>query len=57
MFTLHEDAARTFANSPLSECLWSDVPGSVRPLLITRGGPDTFAALGELGHKSVINSD
>ena len=43
-----EIACRTFANSQISECLRTDVAGSVRPLLIMRGGPDTLAALGEL---------
>jgi hypothetical protein len=35
-------------NSPLSECLRTDVLGSLRSLLMLRGGPDTSAALGEL---------
>jgi O-methyltransferase domain len=43
-----EIGCRTFANSPLSECLRTDMAGSVRSLLILRGGPDTLAALGEL---------
>lgn len=33
----HETAARSFANSPLSNYLRSDVPDSVRPILIFRG--------------------
>ncbi len=43
-----EIACRTFANSPLSECLRTDMAGAVRSLLILRGGPDTLAALSEL---------
>lgn len=43
-----EIACRTFANSPLSECLRTDVSGSLRPLLMMRGDPYAVAALGEL---------
>jgi hypothetical protein len=43
-----EIACRTFSNSPLSEWLRTDVVGSLRSLLILRGGPNTLAALGEL---------
>jgi multifunctional cyclase/dehydratase/O-methyltransferase len=43
-----EIACQTFANSVLSECLRTDVAGSVRPLVILRGGADTLAAFGEL---------
>ena len=44
----HETALRTFANSPLSEWLRSDVPGSVRSMLIYRGSPFYFAPFGDL---------
>jgi hypothetical protein len=40
-----EIACGTFANSRLSECLRTDMPGSVRSLLIMRGGSYTLAAL------------
>jgi hypothetical protein len=43
-----EIACRTFANSPLSECLRTDVVGSLRSLLMLRGEPNTSAALSEL---------
>ena len=43
-----EIACRTFGNSPVSECLRTDVVGSLRSLLMFRGGPNTSAALGEL---------
>src|SRR6266487_2312065 len=36
----HETAPRTFANSALSEWLRTDVPGSVRSILIYRGSPN-----------------
>jgi len=43
-----ETARRTFANSPLSEFLRTDVAGSLRSLVMFRGGPDTSTALSEL---------
>jgi hypothetical protein len=43
-----EIASRTFANSLLSECLRTEVSGSVRSLVILRGGSDTLAALGDI---------
>lgn len=39
---------RTFANSPLSECLRTDVVASLRSLFMLRAGPKTSTAFGEL---------
>jgi len=44
----HETAPRTFLNSALSEWLRTDVPGSVRSILIYRGSPFYFAPFGDL---------
>ena len=44
----HETAPRTFANSSLSEWLRSDVPGSVRSILIYRGSLYYCAPFGDL---------
>ena len=44
----HETAPRTFANSPLSEWLRSDVPDSVRSILIYRGSSFYCAPFGDL---------
>jgi len=44
----HETATRSFANSPLSEWLRTDVTGSVRSILIYRGSPFYFAPFGDL---------
>jgi hypothetical protein len=44
----HETAARKFRNNELSEWLRSDVPGSVRSMLIYRGTPYFFSSLGNL---------
>ena len=43
-----ETAPRTFANSALSEWLRTDVPGSVRSILIYRGSPCYFGPFGDL---------
>jgi hypothetical protein len=43
-----ETAPRKFANSELSQWLRSDVPGSVRSMLIFRGTPYYFSSLGSL---------
>src|SRR3954470_4566302 len=42
-----ETSPRTFANSPLSEYLRADVPGSVRPILIFRGSRYYFSPFTE----------
>lgn len=39
----HEIKSRTFVNSPLSEYMRTDVPGSVRPILIFRGSRYYFS--------------
>ncbi|SPE33845.1 conserved hypothetical protein [Candidatus Sulfopaludibacter sp. SbA6] len=44
----HEVAPRTFANSPLSEWLRTDVPGSVRSILIYRGSSFYFSPFADL---------
>lgn len=38
---------RTFVNTPLSECLRSDVPGSIRPVMIFRGSRYYFSPFTE----------
>lgn len=43
-----ESGGRRFVNSALSECLRSDVPESVRSILVFRGRPYYFGAFGEL---------
>jgi hypothetical protein len=43
-----ETGLRTFANNGLSQFLRSDVPGSVRPLTIFRGGEFFLAPFGEI---------
>jgi len=45
-----QTAPRQFANSPLSHWLRSDVPGSVRRVMIFRGGPYFSSALTALPH-------
>jgi len=44
----HQTAPNTFANSPLSEWLRTDVPGSVRSILIYRGSSFYAAPFGDL---------
>lgn len=44
----HEIAPRMFVNSELSHWLRSDVPGSVRSILIYRGSPYYFSPFGDL---------
>jgi O-methyltransferase domain/Dimerisation domain len=44
----YETAARTFVNSPLSEWLRADVAGSIRSILIYRGGPNYYGPFAEL---------
>jgi hypothetical protein len=43
-----ETASHKFANSALSEWLRTDVPGSVRSILIFRGSPYHFSTFGDL---------
>ena len=45
---LAETAPRTFALTPLSECLRSDVPGSVRDFLIAETAPGHWLPWGQL---------
>jgi len=42
-----EIGSRTFVNTPLSDCLRSDVPGSIRPVLIFRGSRYYFSPFTE----------
>jgi O-methyltransferase/methyltransferase family protein len=43
-----QESGGQFANSTLSECLRSDVPDSIRSIVVFRGRPYYFAAFGEL---------
>jgi creatinine amidohydrolase/Fe(II)-dependent formamide hydrolase-like protein len=43
----HESSPRTFVNTALSECLRSDVSGSIRPVLIFRGSRYYFTPFTE----------
>ena len=42
-----ETRPRTFVNTPLSECLRSDVPNSIRPVLVFRGSQYYFTPFAE----------
>jgi hypothetical protein len=44
----HEVAPHAFANNTLSEWLRSEVPGSIRSILIYRGSPFYFSSFGDL---------